>query len=248
MAERHVAKKHQSDVIILTTLDNSADAQLIVDKLDRLPLALAQAGAYLRDTKISVLSYIKYYDSMWKDLIEEQGRYRLHKYGHLSILTTWMAAYKQVASKSVEAAKLLKLWGFLDRDDLWHGLLASVRAFEEDVRIPEWPAVLTESEVKFNQAIGLLTRYSLVNGIGQQEERHAIDEGLHAWSHHLSSGDEERSMLLIVLEIVARAVPSEPETACWRLQIDDSLYLPCSRALTYTAGKYIYVSRGHNRA
>jgi hypothetical protein len=47
----------------------------MIDKLDRLPLALTQAGAYLRETNISVASYIKHYDNTWKNLIKDATRY-----------------------------------------------------------------------------------------------------------------------------------------------------------------------------
>jgi tetratricopeptide (TPR) repeat protein len=204
---------------LLTALDHLVDAQVIIDKLDRLPLALTQAGSYLRQTNMSVPSYIKHYDSTWKDLMEEQGRYLKREYGdRSSILTTWMISYKQVALESEEAANLLKLWGFLDREDLWYGLLASVRDFDEDSRVPEWLAVLAENEIKFHRAIVLLRRYSLVDIAVQQVGSHAIHVVLHAWCHHLSANEERRAMLLLAVRIVAQAVPAESNTTYWTLQ------------------------------
>jgi tetratricopeptide (TPR) repeat protein len=202
-------------VIILTTLDNSADAQIVVDKLDRLPLALTQAGAYLRETNISVASYIKHYDNTWRDLMEEQGRYPLQEYGYRSILTTWMVSYEQVALASAEAANLLKLWGYLDREDLWYDLLAPVRNFEEGDEVPDWLTMLVESEVKFNQAIGLLRRFSLVEATGRHFGSHSIHAVLHTWCNCLLMNDEPKTMLLLAFNIVAQAMPSNSN---WRLQ------------------------------
>jgi hypothetical protein len=99
-------------MVILTTFVNFADAKTIIDKLDRLPLALTQAGAYLREANISVSSYIKHYDTTWKDLMEKQGRYPLREYGDRSILTTWTISYKQVAVRKRRGCQLTQAVGF----------------------------------------------------------------------------------------------------------------------------------------
>lgn len=205
-------------MVFLITTDNSADVKIITDKLDRLPLALTQAGAYLRETNISVSSYIKHYDTTWKDLMEEQGRYLLQEYGDRSVLTTWMVSYEQVASESAEAPNLLKLWGSLHREDLWYGLLASVQDFEEEVGVPEWLFMLAESEIKFNQAIGLLRRFSLVETVERRSRTHGIHTGLHAWCRYLLTDDEQKRMLLLVIRVVAQAVPAESGAASREIQ------------------------------
>ncbi|THW71051.1 hypothetical protein D6D19_07467, partial [Aureobasidium pullulans] len=198
------------------------DAQIIIDKLDRLPLALTQAGAYLRQSNSSVLSYIKHYDTTWKDLMKQQGRYLTQEFGDRgSILTTWMISYKQVVSESESesesegAANILKLWGFLDHKDLWYGLLASVSDFKEDDWVPKWLLALAENEVKFDGAISLLSRYSLIDVADQQTGSHAIHAVLHAWCHHLSIGDKHKRFLLLATMVIAQAVPEESETAYW---------------------------------
>jgi hypothetical protein len=94
--------------------------------------------------------------------MKEQGQYLRREYGdRSSILTTWMISFKKVASESEGAANLLKLWGFLDRKDLWHGLFASFYVRNDYIEVPKWLAVLAESELEFNSVIGLLRRYSL---------------------------------------------------------------------------------------
>ncbi|KAH0195727.1 hypothetical protein KCU99_g9886, partial [Aureobasidium melanogenum] len=220
-AELHVDRvddKQARSILEVNTCEKLEDAQIIINKLDRLPLALTQAGAYLRETNISVASYIKHYDNTWKDLMEEQGRYSLQEYENCSILTTWMISYEQVASKSEGAANLLKLWGFLDREDLWYDLLASVKEFEEDSGVPEWLVMLAESEMKFNRVISLLRRFSLIEASGPRSGSYAIHTVLHTWCRHLSSNDEQKIMLLLVMKIVAQALPLRSETAYWKLQ------------------------------
>jgi tetratricopeptide (TPR) repeat protein len=167
---------------------------------------------------MSVSSYIKHYDSTWGDLMNKQGRYLRREYGdRSSILTTWMISFEQVASESEEAANLLKLWGFLDRKDLWYGLFASVCVRNDYIEVPKWLAVIAESELEFNSVTGLLRRYSLIDVAGQQTESHTVHAVLHAWCYHISVGDEQRSMLLLAMNIVAQAVPSESDSAYWTL-------------------------------
>ena len=150
--------------------------------------------------------------------MEKQGRYLRREYGdRRSILTTWMISFEQVASESEEAANLLKLWGLLDHKDLWYGLFASVCRKNDNFEVPKWLAVLAESELEFNSVTGLLRRYSLIDASGQQTESHTIHAVLHAWCYHISAGDEQRSMLLLAMNIVAQAVPDKSDSAYWTM-------------------------------
>jgi tetratricopeptide (TPR) repeat protein len=151
--------------------------------------------------------------------MEIQGRYLKREFGDRSgILTTWMMSYEQVASESEETANLLKLWAFLDHQDLWHGLIASVRDTDDDVKVPKWLAALARNELEFDSAILLLRRYSLIDAGGQQRQSHAIHAVLHAWCFYLSAGDEHRRMLLLAARVIAQAVPTESLTSYWTQQ------------------------------
>jgi hypothetical protein len=109
-------------------------AHLIINRLNGLPLALTQAGSYLRQTNMAASTYVKYYDSTWRDLMKKHDRFPLQEYGDRSVLTTWKMSYKQVQSQSEEAAGLLRLWGFLDRGDLWYELVACVSRLDESIK------------------------------------------------------------------------------------------------------------------
>jgi hypothetical protein len=43
--------------------------------LDGLPLALAQAGSYLRETEIDTASYVRFYKQQWDDLIRSDSEF-----------------------------------------------------------------------------------------------------------------------------------------------------------------------------
>lgn len=82
--------------------------------------------------------YVKHYDSTWEDLIKKQDRFPLQEYADRSVLTTWTILYKQVQSQSEEAASLLKLWGFLNCEDLWYELIASAWRLDKEMETPGW--------------------------------------------------------------------------------------------------------------
>ena len=91
---------------------------MVLELLHGLPLALTQAGSYMRETNVLASTYAKHYDSTWGRLMKKQERFPLEEYGDRSVLTTWTISYEQVRKQSEEAAWLLKLWEFLDNREL----------------------------------------------------------------------------------------------------------------------------------
>ncbi len=65
------------------------DSQGLISLLQGLPLAINQAGTYIRTTGTSVLAYIKLYNEALKKLIETQHRFASQGTPDRSVLTTW---------------------------------------------------------------------------------------------------------------------------------------------------------------
>ena len=53
------------------------DSEKLLSLLQGPPLAINQAGAYIRMTGTSVLAYIKLYNEAWRKLMETQHRFAL---------------------------------------------------------------------------------------------------------------------------------------------------------------------------
>jgi len=102
----------------VTIAQDERDVDALLKRLSGLPLALTQAAAYIGQTAVSIVQYLEYYDSMWKDLMEQQDEYPLQEYAQRSVLTTWRISYEQVKGQSEEASNLLQLWSFLYAGDL----------------------------------------------------------------------------------------------------------------------------------
>src|SRR5437667_3860617 len=87
--------------------------------LDGLPLALAQAASYLRETGLDTTSYVRLYKQQWDDLMRSGGESGspLVDYEQRSVGTTWTISFRAVESRSKNAANLLLLWAFFDNKD-----------------------------------------------------------------------------------------------------------------------------------
>jgi tetratricopeptide (TPR) repeat protein len=182
-----------------------------------MPLALAQAGAYIRQTNISVHEYLEYYDSTWEDLIEEQDSYPLLEYAQRSMLTTWTISYQQVERQNMGAAKLLQLWAYLDPKDMWYELLACAIDLQSQIEIPEWLSTLVKSRLKFRSAFGLLKKYSLVND-GTDAANYSMHAVLHSWCRHLASiSGMTEAFPELAVSIVAQMVPDKDNEKGWIL-------------------------------
>jgi hypothetical protein len=48
---------------------DAALGELLLERLDGLPLAIAQAGAYLQESGVSVETYLRFYDQQWNELM-----------------------------------------------------------------------------------------------------------------------------------------------------------------------------------
>ena len=123
--------------------DHVQEQKRLIDTLQRLPLAIAQAAAYLRQfPEVPILSYV---DKMVES--ENQNshlldmgfpdRFRDAKVPN-SVMQTWLISMKQVAEVSADAGNLLNIAAYFDSQgipfELMHHAIGAERD-EEDVRI-----------------------------------------------------------------------------------------------------------------
>ncbi|RYP44597.1 hypothetical protein DL768_008946 [Monosporascus sp. mg162] len=148
-------------------LDTSSEELLSL--LDGLPLALAQAASYLRETGIECSTYIDLYKNQWDDLIKfaNISGSPLLDYER-SIGTTWTISFKAIEAKSPYATNLLLLWAFLDNRELSYDLLQAAASGDA---WPEWLRETAGNQVKFLDSVGILLRYSMIEF---QENRKSI--------------------------------------------------------------------------
>src|ERR1051326_5355311 len=103
---------------MLTGIDPGAIA--LVNELDGLPLALSTAGAYLEHVTTSFSDYLRLYKASWSKLLQTSPR--LSSYEDRSLYTTWQITFDRIKQHNGASAKLLKLWAYFGREDVWFEL------------------------------------------------------------------------------------------------------------------------------
>jgi hypothetical protein len=139
-----------------------------------LPLAIAQASAYLQESRVSVKDYLGLYDQQWDKLmvLENRDDALLQDYSDRSVWTTWAISYQAIHNRHEATANLLLLWSFLDNKDLWHGLFVATcrRSAIAAKMLSGWTRDIASNELKFSRAMQLLRSYSLVEVAAETTE------------------------------------------------------------------------------
>lgn len=193
------------------TLTNYLDSEALVETLAGLPLALAQASAYIEQTGITTAEYLDWYQRKWRTWMEFQAKFRLEDYGERSILTTWKMSYDQVLQQSQAAAGLMRLWAFLDCNDIQPDMVRSAKVLEDYATLPSWIQYLAEGELAFVEVIGTLYNFSLVDvklyGNGQVSG-YAMHPVLHNWCPYLGNDEDRLEMCWLAMRLLGASVPT----------------------------------------
>ncbi len=121
--------------------------------LDGLPLALDQAGAYIREIPTTLHEYTKTYETRRAEFLRHRGNYG---FSHTeSVVVTWLLNFEQVGS---EAQELLRLFAFLAPDDIPEELVTA----DAQVLGPILAPAASDKE-RLRKAVKNLRRYSLIS-------------------------------------------------------------------------------------
>ncbi|MCJ1344811.1 hypothetical protein MMC31_003014 [Peltigera leucophlebia] len=122
----------------------SEDAKRIVKRLVCHPLAVTQAGAYIRKRKLRLCEFMDHYHRRKKEILEntpQLSQYRkklgnAEKETSLNVFTTWELSFQQLRSEAPEnnvEAKLLTLLAFFDEKDISEQLFAEFSTNQERI-------------------------------------------------------------------------------------------------------------------
>ncbi len=112
------------------------------------------AGAYLEHVTTSFSDYLRLYKASWLKL--QTTSPLLNSYEDRTLHTTWQITFYRIQQQNGASAKLLKLWAYFDRQDLWFDLLRHANSADESIQ------KLTKDKLNFNEAIILLCNFGLV--------------------------------------------------------------------------------------
>ena len=171
-------------------------------RLDGFPLALATAGAFLKQSSINFSKYLQQYEAKWQ--VTPGPAHELPDYRTRTLYTTWNLSLVHIEQEMPQAAKLLAFLAYLDHQDIWYDLLRVGPGTDR----PQWFADLTRDEFLFEQAMTTLARYCLVEG-HHQTGSYSLHVCVHDWTLNSLNRDIDTSQYWLAFDCVAGHVHLE---------------------------------------
>ena len=178
-------------------------ARELAGELGDLPLALAQAAAYIDARAVTISGYLALYRDpvlarRLRDEGLESGEYPA------SVARTWLLAFGQLAGDHPAAVELLRLCAFLDPDDIDLDILAAGAAEAGGVL-----AAALGDHLERTETAGALARASLVTATAQGRLR--VHRLVQAVTRDQLDEDQAAAWSGRALSLVAAVFPGEPE-------------------------------------
>jgi tetratricopeptide (TPR) repeat protein len=199
-----------------TDLCIDADAVKLAKRLDGFPLALATAGAYLKQAAISFSDYLRLYETSWARL--QKTSPELSSYEDRTLHSTWQISFEHVERRNTLSAQLLRLWAYFDNQDIWFELLR-----HSDTEDPNWIQELMEDELSFHGAMRVLSDHGLVEVAKLslelvESQGYSIHGCVHSWTVHVLNQEWNYDLARVAVKSVALHVPSEQANRPWLTQ------------------------------
>jgi tetratricopeptide (TPR) repeat protein len=135
-----------------TAADQNA-SKLLLDRFENLPLAIAQAAAYIRETRISLGKYLELFrecEQNQRGLFSQALPNAIENDSSRAVMVTWKITMDKIQRESPVAFKLLQLMSYLDPAKIPEELIKSA------------PFLENESTVHFSKALGTLLSFGLL--------------------------------------------------------------------------------------
>ena len=178
--------------------NSSADphARQLAVRLDGHPLALATAGAFLKQSAVSFAEYLQQYEAKWQviDSMDE-----LPDYPTRTLYTTWNLSFTQIEREDMRAAYLLKLFAYLDNQNIWYDLLSGA---SKESNLSPWFLDVVSDRFTFEAAIGVLKKFCLVEA-HYQTESYSLHVCVHDWTLNGLSRGVDLNLYQLALDCIA---------------------------------------------
>ncbi|KAL6895024.1 P-loop containing nucleoside triphosphate hydrolase protein [Trichoderma evansii] len=158
------------------------DAQLLLKELQWLPLAISQAGLYMRRTATPIEEYLSKLlkkKSRWDTLKHtEHDRYRRPGVPN-SILETWDISIKCIEQENKTAYNILHTIAYLDNQNIPLSMMLAI--FTTKIDFLQQQMLCEENKDTFDTAIIRLKEFSLINERKTEDEEPSFD--IHKLTH-----------------------------------------------------------------
>lgn len=194
-------------------------ADKLAEALGDLPLALAQAGAYMEESGASLSAYLELFQKRQRELLRRGAAGDTTP----TVATTWDIAFKEAQSRSAAAADLLNLVAFFAPDDIPRDAL-----IEGSEHLPPTLAEAVRDPLALDDAIAALRRVSLIE---VQEESLSVHRLVQAVVRERLSNEDRKAWAERAVKLIWNAFPNDLEDArtIWPVC---ARFLPHARAAT----------------
>jgi tetratricopeptide (TPR) repeat protein len=193
----------------------TATAAEIAELLGFLPLALEQAGAYVRETRMPLATYLDRL-RQFPALTVAKGRPRDRDPAD-TVATTWQVSVEQVRS-SPGAVELLEVCAFLGPEEIPRDLFS-----QQLDSSPEELAVLAADPFTLDDAVGALRRYGLVKADEQVLTVHRLVQQI---IRERLDPATTAGRVSVAVRLLAEAFP-------WQGHSDPGVWARCARLLPH---------------
>ncbi|HMD13746.1 MAG TPA: tetratricopeptide repeat protein, partial [Bacteroidota bacterium] len=183
------------------TSEARIEAAEIVKELAYLPLAIEQAGAYIREASRDLFKFLPSYRKDRKNHHARLSKGNRNYYSG-SVSTTWHLSFQKIEQNNSDATKILRLLSFLNPD----GILTDFLSTGKEGLSIELAEIVSQDD-RLNEALAELERFSL---IGRQED---ISGGQRITIHRLVQSVIKDDMLPDIFSIVTEDVIGLCESA-----------------------------------
>jgi DNA-binding SARP family transcriptional activator/Tfp pilus assembly protein PilF len=140
-----------------TRTSDIAAATELVTRLGFLPLAVAQAAAYIDQSAMDVRTYLDLFDTRQGQMLVRGGRLLNHD----TVGTTWSMSFEQIERRSADAAMLLEVMAYLSADGVPTEMVRTVMPGQD-------------RDLALADAVAELRRYSLIDRDGTHLRVHRL--------------------------------------------------------------------------
>jgi len=181
-----------------TGQNDRVTAQVLAEALGHLPLALAQAGAYIKNAGKSLADYLEMYRTYEQKILERGKPAADYKN---TVATTWEISFEQVEERMPAAVNLLHLCAFLAPDNIPRNLLS------EGAKKLSYPQIVSLTDpLIFDDAVIALRSYSLIDATIDSLSIHRLVQSV---TRDRLSIDVCKEWAQIALQIVNEFFPSD---------------------------------------
>ena len=183
--------------------DEPETAGELAEELGDLPLALAQAAAYIDTRSMTVRGYLDLYrDPALARTLRDAGLDSAEY--PASVARTWLLSFTKLSAEHPDAVELLRLWAFLDPDDIDLDLLSAGRAETGEVL-----ARVLGDRLERAEAVGALAATSLVTVAAEGHLR--VHRLVQAVTRDQLDDDQAAAWVKRALNLVASIFPNHPD-------------------------------------